>query len=319
MMITIFIFVGCSSNNHDDDPDFDKGITDDFGYYLIDEFEGNGSTVELYSKNENLEEGYNPMAIRILDQSTGKYVSGAEPIWYPEMDMIQHKHSAPHSTLTTPNHKTLYEGYMMFVMPSMSSTCSKGGMAMDSGDMDWFLDIEYALDGKKIKLTHQQICVANQNEDKLINYIRFSPEGVDGTFFMALIEPNPGVVGGNDMTVALHSSNNTNFGIVKNYKVEIDPRMPEKSMGNHSSPNNKHLEYDPQNKLYKGRVNFTMNGYWVLNLKVYDDKGNLVGGTDVTHTAIGKGDENVPAVDAEDYDPNAEGAKSTLFFEVDFL
>jgi hypothetical protein len=70
-----------------------------------------------------------------------------------------------------------------------------------------------------------------------------------------------------------------NMKPVTGYRIEIDPRMPD--MENHSSPNNKPLEWNAEKNIYEGVLNLTMTGWWRLNLKVYDDEGNLLGGTDV--------------------------------------
>jgi hypothetical protein len=55
--------------------------------------------------------------------------------------------------------------------------------------------------------------------------------------------------------------------------------MPD--MENHSSPNNQALAWNVDKGLYEGRLNLTMTGWWRLNLKVFDEKGDLIGGADV--------------------------------------
>jgi hypothetical protein len=70
-----------------------------------------------------------------------------------------------------------------------------------------------------------------------------------------------------------------NMKPVTGYRIDIDPRMPD--MQNHSSPNNKPLEWNDEKDIYEGLVNLTMTGWWRLNLKVFDDKGDLIGGSDV--------------------------------------
>ena len=54
--------------------------------------------------------------------------------------------------------------------------------------------------------------------------------------------------------------------------VEIDPQMP--TMG-HGSPNNVnpvHMEMGH----YVGKVNFSMGGYWEINVKIKDASGNVL-------------------------------------------
>ena len=54
--------------------------------------------------------------------------------------------------------------------------------------------------------------------------------------------------------------------------VEIDPQMP--SMG-HGSPNNENPLF-LDNGHYEGAVNFTMGGYWEVNLLFKDANGNVM-------------------------------------------
>jgi hypothetical protein len=70
-----------------------------------------------------------------------------------------------------------------------------------------------------------------------------------------------------------------NMKPVTAYRIEIDPRMPD--MANHSSPNNKPLTWNAEKSIYEGTLNLTMTGWWRLNLKVFDEKGNLIGGSEV--------------------------------------
>jgi hypothetical protein len=70
-----------------------------------------------------------------------------------------------------------------------------------------------------------------------------------------------------------------NMKPVTGYRIEIDPRMPD--MGNHSSPNNRDLEWNAAKSVYEGAINLTMTGWWRLNLKVYDENGELAGGSAV--------------------------------------
>jgi hypothetical protein len=70
-----------------------------------------------------------------------------------------------------------------------------------------------------------------------------------------------------------------NMKPVTGYRIEIDPRMPD--MENHSSPSNVPLLWHDDKGYYEGALNLTMTGWWRLNLKVYDDKENLIGGETV--------------------------------------
>ena len=54
--------------------------------------------------------------------------------------------------------------------------------------------------------------------------------------------------------------------------VEIDPQMP--SM-NHGSPNNVNPTHIGDGH-YKGVTNFTMTGWWRINMVIKDGEGNVI-------------------------------------------
>ena len=93
---------------------------------------------------------------------------------------------------------------------------------------------------------------------------------------MAYIQPTQPKVGLNELTTKVFTTDNDmmKFTEVKDYKILLDPRMP--SMGNHSSPNNEDLTYHADKQMYMGKVNFTMSGYWKLNLQLENSEGNIV-------------------------------------------
>jgi hypothetical protein len=88
-----------------------------------------------------------------------------------------------------------------------------------------------------------------------------------------------------------------NMQSVTGYKIEIDPRMPD--MENHSSPNNKPLEWNVEKSVYEGTLNITMTVWWRLNLKIYNEAGSLIGGSDV----VGADFEN--------------GGSSTIYWDIE--
>jgi hypothetical protein len=62
------------------------------------------------------------------------------------------------------------------------------------------------------------------------------------------------------------------FPAIENYSIEFEPEMP--TMG-HGSPNNVNPTYTA-NGLYDGTVNFTMTGYWRINVTVKNAEGVIV-------------------------------------------
>lgn len=319
-ILTLLLITSCSTK---DDLEFHV-IQDNHGYYLVREFDKEDHTIELYAKKDTLIEGYNPLAIRILDKATNTYVPNIDLKWTPKIKINGHEQVAPHASLTTPNENTLFEGYGLFFAASTSGDCFENSST--SEDKEWTVEMDYLFHGEKIKET-QSICVSKQTEKPywtlhrpFIEHIKFTSK-IDGktVYYLTLLDDHSWVVGSNKLTLALYKEgHNHTFEPVKDYTINLDPRMPDITMGNHTTPNNTDPVYDSGSELYIGNVNFTMNGFWTLNFKVYDTKGELVGGSDITYTAVGGGDENIPVVNPKDYDEHAEGITSDLYFELEF-
>ncbi|WP_258930446.1 FixH family protein [Flavobacterium oreochromis] len=134
--------------------------------------------------------------------------------------------------------------------------------------------------------------------------------GNDGEeYYIALVAPQKPKVAENTIIAGIYKYNKPtaiepyeySFTEVKNYTLKIDPRMPEPSMGNHSSPNNKDLLQE-NDGFYHGIVNYTMTGNWTLNFILLDSTGKVIKGTSVP----------------EDFTPGILGLKSTLFIDILF-
>jgi len=139
--------------------------------------------------------------------------------------------------------------------------------------------------------------------------------GTDGErYVIALASPAKPKVGENEMVAGVYKRVEQSSlppegklpdGLLFSYAeaggftLKLDPRMPEPSMGNHSSPNNKDLTQGADG-LYHGRVNYTMTGNWTLNFLLLDENGEAVKGTEVP----------------TDFTPGLEGAKSELHIDV---
>ena len=91
------------------------------------------------------------------------------------------------------------------------------------------------------------------------------------------------------------------YSEVSNYTLLLDPRMPEPSMGNHSSPNNVDLAQQADG-LYYGTVNYTMTGEWTLNFILKNQTGGVIKGTEVS----------------TEFTPGIEGARSELHIDILF-
>jgi hypothetical protein len=137
----------------------------------------------------------------------------------------------------------------------------------------------------------------------------------DVNYIIALVAPIKPKVAENELVAGIYklnaNSDNDNdndndvlmnaYTSADDYTLVLDPRMPEPSMGNHSSPNNKDL-VQKEDKLYYGVVNYTMTGNWTLNFILLNQHGRILKGT------------KVPL----DFTPGVEGVKSELYIDTLF-
>jgi hypothetical protein len=260
------------------------------GLTKIREFSADDSpyTVTLYNETGRLQLGYTKVYFTVTD-ADGKFISNATLNAFPEMDMGMHKHSTPRSEITKVEGKALYEAYYSFLMYS------------GQGNGTWYYDLEYIADDVSHSFIDEVIEVRNvfrpdgTTTRRVIQNFRATNDGVESTYIVTLAEPQNPKDGLNEITAYIHRMEDSNtFPAVENLKLKLDPRMP--SMGNHSSPNNVDLTWDATDKVYRGTVNFSMSGYWKVNLILQDHHGETLYGNAVT--------DETPA--------------SSLYFEVEF-
>ena len=257
------------------------------GLVKIQDFSDNNFTISAYNESGEFRLGYTKVYFTVKDKA-GNLVSDAELSAFPEMDMGTMKHSTPRSEITKVEGKALYEAYYSFLMYS------------GQGDGKWYFDISYIIGNVTCSITDTEINVKNAfrpdgiTERRIIRSL-MAVDGSEKIYVISLVEPLKPSVGINDITAYVHERKDANTYLpVENFKLKLDPRMP--SMENHSSPNNADLTWDATNKIYKGKVNFSMTGYWKLNLILLNEKGETLYGNPVS--------EQVKA--------------SNLFFEIEF-
>jgi len=266
-------FISCSDETAFTEPNPLEGLV------KIHEISEVDHVVEIYSEKPILEVGYNEITIRILDKGSNKYITNAEPTWMPMMHMESMSHSGPHSLLTNSIDNTVYKGHIVFQM---------GGNATEY----WELELNYKFNGQEEIIT-QRLSVSEPADGFKKTQVFTGSDDV--RYILAYVNPKDPKVATNDFQAVLYKMEDMmTFPVVENYKVTVDPRMP--SMGNHSSPNNQDMVYNPSSKMYEGKLSFTMTGYWKINLKLLNENDEILKGEDVT--------ENHPA--------------SSLYFELEF-
>ena len=267
----VFTFVSCSND--------DETIVNELdGITKIKEITNDTHTIELYSHEGSLEQGYNEITLRIKDNTTDKYIKNAEVSWAPLMHMTSMSHSCPYSAVEkVTENGTLYSGYIMFQMAQNETEY-------------WDLKIDYTID--EVTYTITEVIDVPASAKRKVNTFM----GSDGTkYLVALIEPNTPKVAINNMQVGVWKMQNMmTFPVVDGYTVKIDPRMP--SMGNHTSPNNVHATQATTGGLYDGKLSLTMTGYWKINLQLANGEGTVLKGEEITETVTA----------------------SSIFFEIEF-
>jgi hypothetical protein len=266
-----FTFVSCSNDDETTVNELD-GIT------KIKEITNDTHTIELYSHEGSLEQGYNEITLRIKDNTTDKYIKNAEVSWAPLMHMTSMSHSCPYSAVEkVTENGTLYSGYIMFQMAQNDTEY-------------WELKIDYTID--EVAYTLTDVIDVPASAKRKVNTFT----GSDGTkYLVAYIEPHHPKVALNDMKIGVWKMQNMmTFPVVDGYTVKIDPRMP--SMGNHTSPNNVHATQTAVGGLYDGKLSLTMTGYWKINLQLANAEGTILKGEEITETVTA----------------------SSIFFEIEF-
>lgn len=209
---------------------------------------GSGLKAGIYAKSPTVHTGYQRFFILLTDSTTGNIVTNAEVSLDPMMDMGTMMHSTPFENPASVNAvNSLFPCAVVFIMPST------GGA--------WTLKVNVTnLQSGRSGVFSSPLVISEPAESRMKSFTSLH----DGSkFFVAMIEPATPKVGINDFELAIFKRvNMMSFPADSSLSVTIVPEMP--TMG-HGSPNN----IDPAhlgNGHYKGKVNFTMTGYWKVNI-----------------------------------------------------
>lgn len=218
---------------------------------------GASAKVEIWGK-KNYFSGYNNLTVVVYDSlNPSEKISDAHiyfaPLMTMKMGMMSHTHACPVENPESSKTDGVFKGAIAFIMPTSESG-------------DWELElIIHNHKNEKQGYAMFDITVDAPKEAMIKSFI--SESTVVDTFFVALVEPEMPKVGINDFELAVFSRNGAmDFPAVENLTISIEPEMP--SMG-HGSPNNENPVH-VANGHYKGSVNFTMTGWWLVNLTIKD-------------------------------------------------
>lgn len=225
-------------------------------YVLAGEQNTTNADVKLYF-GEDAFVGYNTVAVELFEPSTQHVIEHATVSFLPMMDMGTMKHSTPFTNPAFDVDMDAYMGSSTFIMP---------GGTMGSWTFAVIIDKNGNIDTATF-----DIDVKEKTEAKLISFV----SAADSTtkLFVALREPSVPKIGLNTFEVMVYKKESMmSFPPVTDLNIEIDPEMP--TMG-HGSPNNENPVHISDG-LYRGKVNFTMSGFWKVNMSITDNNGKTV-------------------------------------------
>ncbi|QGY47628.1 hypothetical protein GM418_29360 [Maribellus comscasis] len=209
-------------------------------------------SVDLMAE-QTLFQGYNKLYFDIENNSDKSPVTQASVSILPMMHMTTMTHAAPfENPENTVNENGYFEGAAVFIMP---------------GNPDEGWELRVAIDDGGIKDTTYLTIPEVTGLDEAREFSAVS-EADGKTYFISLLEPSVPEVGMNDIGFTVHYRENMmSFPAAENLSISIEPEMP--SMG-HGSPNNVNPTH-MGNGHYKGKVNFTMTGWWRVNIEISKD------------------------------------------------
>lgn len=291
-------FISCTKEKTDYEAEIDTIIPERDEFEQVTSFQNGPYTIHIEALGGHFYQGYNPIRVKVSAPGQPA-VSTATllPILSISDGQIS---SCPHRyELVYHAEADYFEGYAVFTHPS-------------SATADWNLHIGLSAADQQYNSKHQ--VSVQQQDNKNLNMTSFT--GNDGEdYVIALVAPQKPKVAENKLTAGIYKFNRPtarpsvsspdpalfSYSEAEGYTLQLDPRMPEPSMGNHTSPNNKDLVQGPD-KLYHGVVNYTMTGNWTLNFILFNRQGRIIKGTVVP----------------DDFTPGVEGAKSELHIDILF-
>lgn len=291
--------MSCTKEKTDYEAEIGMTVTEHNEFKEAASINSDGYRISIEALNGTFYKGYNEIRLKISGTQTDGNVPAVT--FLPVMtDNKGSKTSCPHRyDMVYKPDDNYFSGYAVFSGESNT-------------DGSWELYISFTINHQTYSVK-QSISVQEQT-NKNLNMTIFT--GKDGEqYFIALVSPQKPKVAENELVAGIYKFNQpTNspsgnfpdpsqfsYSEVSGYTLQLDPRMPEPSMGNHSSPNNKNLTQQ-NDGLYYGIVNYTMTGDWTLNFIMLNQNGKILKGTEVP----------------TDFTPGVEGVKSELYIDILF-
>ncbi len=256
--IAALSFTSCDKNSNTDFdiPSYEEKFAE--AHLKVNEVTADGYTVQLFA-DEELFVGYNRLYFLVKENATGELIKDFSVKVTPMMDMGMMMHTSPNEVPSNPdNDMMVIQQNMVFIMPSTAGTWNlEGELTLNEGDTPIAFDIP--------------VSVVEKTDSRMLTFM--SDADSVTKLFLILDEPLIPVVGENEIVFGIYKRESMmSFPAVEDYSIEFEPEMP--TMG-HGSPNNVNPTY-MDNGLYTGVVNFTMTGYWRINVVLKDASRNVV-------------------------------------------
>lgn len=295
------LFISCTKEKTDYEAEIGTEQPGQLEFKEAYSFEKNGLKVSVQALNGTLTKGYNELRLKVYNKDNNAEINSAALGFLPILNDAQGKQvSCPHRyQLVYNSAEKFYAAYAVFT-------------ELSSSENKWDLYLRLKVGNQEV-LIKEPIMVKEQT-NKNLNMVSFFGND-DEQYFIALLGPRAPKVAENNLQAGIYKYNKPstpangtfpdpsqfNYSEVKGFTLKLDPRMPEPSMGNHSSPNNKDL-VQGDDGFYHGVVNYTMTGNWTLNFIFMNQNGKILKGTEVS----------------KDFTPGVEGKKSELFIDILF-
>lgn len=290
LLLIALVITSCTNDKTNYNQDIDKETINNPEFMVFNETSIENYHVSFYALGAKLSRGYNSIKVKIIDTLTN------EPIQDTNVSLeILGKSNNQLNTRCGYSNQLLFNG--------VSSTYDGYGLfpRVTSQQTSWTATVVFTVGQSTYKVNTIVEVIEQQNTNlSMIEFI-----GNDGgNYLISLIAPGNPKVSENELVAGVFKlsgthDNSTRFTLVDNYLLKIDPRMPDPSMGNHSSPNNKDL-LQKNDSLYYGIVNYTMTGDWTLNFMLFNANNSKVKGSEVPVAPT----------------PGVPGVKSELFIDV---
>ncbi|REE24536.1 hypothetical protein DFQ09_104308 [Winogradskyella pacifica] len=290
----------CTLDKTDYESEISTVVTEHFEYLEVVSVIKNDYQISIEALNGTFYKGYNDFRLKIINTQTNESLNTSEITFLPiSTNYNGNNSSGPHRyNLNYNSTEDYYSGYTVFTNESTDLENWKLYLSFTDNDQTYTVD--------------QDIIVEAQTNMNL-NMTSFT--GSDGEqYFIALVAPQKPKIAQNELVAGIYTYNppsndagtfpdasQFSYSEVADYTLLLDPRMPEPSMGNHSSLNNEDLTQQ-EDGLYYGIVNYTMTGNWTLNFRLQNQFGEILKGTEVS----------------TEFTPGIEGARSELYIDILF-